>query len=71
MPPKGQACMHILQRMHLPWSTIMAPVASSRLMAPTGQAFMQKASSHWTHIIGTETSSSSQVYTVTRDLEGT
>jgi len=63
--------MHILQRMHLPWSTTIAPVSGCLLMAPTGQAFMQKASSHWTHIIGTEISSSSQVYTVTRDLLGT
>jgi len=46
LPPKGQACTHILQRTQVELETTMAPVSGSRVIDPVGQAFWQKASSH-------------------------
>ena len=46
MCPNGQAMEHRPQPMQRPSSTVMAPVASLRLRASTGQTLTQAASLH-------------------------
>ena len=55
MFPNGHALMHILHAMHFFGSGTTAPFSSLKI-APRGQTFIQAASSHCMHIIGTETS---------------